>query len=68
MSGHQLTKSEYALSKVVESYGNLLFLWEEAHLTHIYRVVIRFCELEGIDYLVLRYWNTGALPFEKWAE
>jgi hypothetical protein len=31
-------------------------------------VVFRFCQLENIDYLVLRYLNTGALPFEQWAE
>jgi hypothetical protein len=31
-------------------------------------MVFRFCQLENIDYLVLRYVNTGALPFEEWAE
>ena len=35
---------------------------------HTYRVVFRFCQLEGIDYLVLRYLNTGALPFEEFSE
>jgi len=31
-------------------------------------VVFPFCELEGIDYLVLRYLNTRALPFEEFSE
>jgi hypothetical protein len=68
MSGQQLTQSKYALQQVVELFGNLLIQLEEAHLTHIYQTVFRFCELEYIDYLVLRYLNTGALPFEEWAE
>jgi hypothetical protein len=37
-------------------------------LTHIYTVVFRFCQLEIIDYLVLRYLITGALPFEEFSE
>jgi hypothetical protein len=68
MSGRHLTQSEYALQQVVELFGNLLFQLEEAHLTHTYRTVFRFCQLQNIDYLVLRYLNTGALPFEEWAE
>jgi hypothetical protein len=39
----------------------------EADLTHTYQVVFRFCELEDIDFLVLRYFNTSAPPFEEWA-
>jgi hypothetical protein len=68
MSGQHLTQSEDALQKVVESFGGLLFQLEEAYLTHTYRVLLRFCQIENIDYLVLRYLNTGALPFEEWAE
>jgi hypothetical protein len=68
MSGQRLTQSEYALQQVVKLFGNLLFQFKEAHLTHTYRTVFRFCQLENIDYLVLRYLNTGALPFEEWAE
>jgi hypothetical protein len=68
MSGRHLTQSEFALQQVVELFGNLLFQLEEAHLTHTYQTVFRFCQLENIDYLVLRYLNTGALPFEEWAE
>jgi hypothetical protein len=68
MSGQRLTQSEYALQQVVELFGNLLIQLEEEHLTHIYQTVFRFCQLESIDYLVLRYLNTGALPFEEWAE
>jgi hypothetical protein len=63
-----LTQSEYALQQVVELFGNLLFQLEEAHLTHTYQTVFRFCQLENIDYLVLRYLNTGALAFKEWAE
>jgi hypothetical protein len=68
MSGHHSTQSEYALQQVVELFGNLLIQSEEAHLTHTSQVVFHFCQLENIDYLVLRYLNTGALPFEEWAE
>jgi len=31
-------------------------------------VVFRLGELEGIKYLVLIYFNTGALPFEEYSE
>jgi hypothetical protein len=65
MSGQHLTQSKYALQQVVELFGNLLIQLEEAHLTHIYQTVFRFCELENIDFLVLRYLNTGALPIEE---
>jgi hypothetical protein len=68
MSGRHLPQSEYALQRVVELFGDLLTQLEEACLTHTYQVVFRFCQLEDIDYLVLRYLNTGALPFEEWAE
>jgi hypothetical protein len=68
MSGQRLIQSEYTLQKTVELFGNLLIELEEAHLTHTYQVVFRFCQLENIEYLVLRYLNTGALPFEEWAE
>ena len=68
MPGHRLTQCEYALQQVVEWFGNLLFSLDKQRLTHIYRVVFHFCELEGIGYLVLRYLNTGALPFEEFSE
>jgi hypothetical protein len=68
MSGQSLTQSEYALQKIVKSSGDLLFQLEEAHLTHTYQVVFRFCQLENINYPMLRYLNTGALPFEEWAK
>jgi hypothetical protein len=68
MPGHQYTAAEYALQKVIESFGNFLFELAEHHLTHTYAVVFRFCELENIDYLVLRYLNTGALPFEEYSK
>jgi hypothetical protein len=68
MPGHQYTPAEFALQKIVETYGRLLSELAEHHLTHTYAVVIRFCELENINYLVLRYINTGALPFEEFSE
>jgi hypothetical protein len=68
MSGQCLTQSEYALQKVVELFRNLLIQLDEAHLTHSYQAVFRFCQLENNQYLVLRYLHTGALPFEEWAE
>jgi len=68
MSGRHMTQSEYALQRVIGLFGDLLYQLEEAHLTHTYRVVFHICQLENIDYLVLRYLNTGALPFEEGAE
>jgi hypothetical protein len=68
MPGHQYTTAEYALQKIVESLGNLLFELAEHCLTHMYAVVFRFCQLEGIDYLVLGYLNTGTLTFEDFSE
>ena len=68
MPGHRYTRSEYALHQVVESFGNLLYGFKEQGLTHTYRVVFRFCELENIDYLVLRYLLTGLLAFEEFSE
>jgi hypothetical protein len=68
MSGRHLTKSKYALQKSITSFGHLHFQLEEAHLTHTNQVVFRFCQLENIDYLVLRYLNTSALSFEEWAK
>jgi len=68
MPGHYYTSAEYALQKVDESFGNLLFKLAEYYLTHTYAVVFRFCELENIDHLVLRYLNTGTLPYEEFSE
>jgi hypothetical protein len=68
MSGRHLTQFNFALQQVVELFGNLLIQLEETYLNHTYRTVFRFCQLENIDYLVLRYLNTGALPLEEWAE
>jgi hypothetical protein len=68
MHGHQCTPAKYVLETIVESFGNLLFSFPEHHSTHTYAVVARFCQLENIDYLLLRYRNTGTLPFEKCCE
>jgi len=68
MSGRHLTQSEYALQKAVELFGDLLYQLDEECLTHTYQEVFRFCQLQNIDYLVLRYFNTGALTFQQWAE
>ena len=68
MPGHRYTQSEYALQRIVESFGNLLVSLQDCHSTHTYRVVFHFCELEGIDYQVLIYLNTGALLFDEFSE
>jgi hypothetical protein len=68
MSGRRLSQSEYTLQRVVELFGQLLIQLDEAGVTHTSRDVLRYCELENISYLVLRYVNTGAGPFEEWAE
>jgi len=54
MPGHRYTQSEYALQRIVELFGNLLFILEEHRSYHTFQQVYRFCELEDIDYLVLR--------------
>jgi len=68
MPGHRYTAAEYALQQKVESFGRLLSELEEHRLIHIYAVVTLFCRSEGIEYLVLRYLNTGLLPFEEFSE
>jgi len=68
MSGRRLTQSEHAIQQVVVLVGELLSQLAEAGLTHTYQDVFRFCEFEDIDYLVLRYLNTGQPPYEEWAE
>jgi len=68
MPGHRYTPAEYALQGIVESFGKLLSKLAEHHLTNTYAVVFRCCELGNIDYLVLRYLNAGALPFEEFSE
>jgi len=40
----------------------------EAGLTQTYRDIFGCCELENIDYVVLRYLITGAPPFEERAD
>jgi hypothetical protein len=45
MSGEYLIQYEYALQKIVESFGDLLSQLEEAHLTHPYQVVFSFCQV-----------------------
>ena len=68
MPGHRYTQAKYTLQPVVELFGNLLFSLHKHSLTHTYRVVFRFVELENIDYLVLRDLNTRLLPFEEFSE
>jgi hypothetical protein len=68
MPGHQYTPAEYAMQKLVESLGILLSELAEHHLTHTYAVLFHFCQNENIDYLVLRYLNTSALPFEVFSK
>jgi hypothetical protein len=68
MPGHHYTHEEYSLRQVVRSFGDLLFQLEVLHLTYTDHVVYQFCELENIGYLVLRYLNTGALPYEEFSK
>jgi len=68
MPGQRYTHSEYALQHTVELLGNHLYTLYEHNQIHIYRVVFRFTQLDGIDYLVVRYLNTGLLPFEEFSE
>ena len=55
MPGRQLTQSENALQQIVGLFSELLSELAEAGLTCTYRDVFCFCELETINYLVLRY-------------
>jgi len=68
MPGHRYTPAEFALQRTVALFGDLLFTLHEHNLIHIYQVVYRFVQLEILDYLVLRYLNTGSLPFEEFSE
>jgi len=68
MPGHWLNQQEYAQQQVVESFGNRLFQLAQQCLTHTYRVVYRICELENIDYLVLRYLNSGDLTYIEFSD
>jgi hypothetical protein len=68
MSGQHLSQSEYPLQQVVVLFGELLVQLDEAGETRTYRDVLRFCELENINYLVLRYVSTGSGPNDEWAE
>jgi hypothetical protein len=68
MPRHRYTPAEYALQRVDESFGKLLFELAEHRSTDTYAVVFRFCQLENIDNLVLQYLNTSALPYEEFSE
>jgi len=68
MPGHRLSQSEYALQQVVKYFGTFLYSLEEHRVIHTYRVIVRFCKLEDIDHLVLRYLDTALLPFEEFSE
>jgi hypothetical protein len=68
MPGHQYRPAKYAFQRVVENFGNLLFALEEHHLTNTYAVVFQFGQRENIDFLVLRYLNTGSLSCEEFSE
>jgi len=68
MSGQRLTQSEYALQQVVGLFGDSLYQLAEGGLTCTSCDVFRFRESESIDYLVLRYLNTGGYPFKEFAK
>jgi len=56
------------LQKIAHSVGNLLFELDAHHVTHTYTVVFHFCQLENIDFLVLRYLNTSVLLLDGFSE
>jgi len=68
MPGHHYTPAEYALQQEVNAFGKLLVELEDHGLTHIYWVVFLFSKYENIGYMVLRYLNTGTLPFREFSE
>jgi hypothetical protein len=60
--------AEYALQRVVKSFSNFHFTFAEYQLTHTYAVVFRFCQLEIIDYLVLKDLGSSDVPIEECSE
>jgi hypothetical protein len=68
MAGYESTAAEYALQRVTESVRILFSELVEHRSTHISVVVFRCPHSKNIDYLVMRYLNTGNLPFEEISE
>jgi hypothetical protein len=68
MSEASQSPYEYAVHRVVVLFSELLIQLGEAGLTRTYRDVLRYCELENIHYLVLWYVNSGARPYQEFAE
>jgi hypothetical protein len=68
MPGHYYTQAEYALQQIVECFSNMLFELAEHRETHSYAVVVCFCEQDSIDYVVVRYLNTGTLSSEEYSK
>ena len=68
MAGQRLIQSEYVLQHSVMSFRDLIYQLVDAGIIRTYQDVLGYCVLESMDYLVLRYLNTGGLTFEKWAE
>jgi hypothetical protein len=68
MPGHHYTAAGLALQRVVESFGNSRFKLAEHRFTHTYAVGFRFCQLENMYYLVVRFLNTGTLPLEEFSK
>jgi hypothetical protein len=68
MSGRRLSQLEYGLQPLVVLFGELLIPLDKAGLTHTYLDFLRYCELEIINNLVLRYLKPGAGPYKEWAE
>ena len=65
MPGYHYTPAKFAMQQKSNAFSNVLLQLEEAHLTHIYRVVCLLCVQKDIQYQVLEYLNTGTLPFEE---
>jgi hypothetical protein len=68
MAGHQYKPAEYALQQVVERFGIMFSELAKHNVTHTCVVVFLFSQIENINYLVLRYLDTGALPFEEFSK
>jgi len=64
MPRNWLNQHEYALLRVVQAYGYVLYKLAKHHWTNTYGVVYHFCELQNIAYLVVTHLNTGVL----WSE
>jgi len=55
MSTFKLTQFQYLLKSNVEYFGNIIYQFEEQHLTHISTIIWNLIGSINIDYLVFGY-------------